>query len=67
MLPIANTGVRIAQSVQQRPTTWMTEEFGFDSWQKQDFSLLHGVETDSGAHSASYPMGTRGGGGFPQG
>jgi hypothetical protein len=23
-------------------------------------SLLHGVQTESGAHSASYPMGTRG-------
>jgi hypothetical protein len=31
----------------------------------QDFSLLHSVQTDSGAHPASYPMGT--GGSFPEG
>jgi hypothetical protein len=29
------------------------------------FSLLHSVLTDSGAHPASYPMGTRGN--FPRG
>jgi hypothetical protein len=31
----------------------------------QDFSLLHSVQTGSGAHPASYPMGT--GGSFPGG
>jgi hypothetical protein len=31
----------------------------------QDFSLLHSVQTDSGAHPVSYPMGT--GGFFPRG
>jgi hypothetical protein len=36
---------------------------GFDSRQGQDFSLLHNVQTGSGAHPASYPMGTGGGGG----
>jgi hypothetical protein len=30
-----------------------------------DFSLLYSVQTDSGAHSASYPMGA--GGYFPGG
>jgi hypothetical protein len=30
---------------------------------RQDFSLLHSVQTDSGAHQVSYPMGT--GGSFP--
>jgi hypothetical protein len=28
----------------------------------QDFSLLHSVQTDSGAHPASYPMHTGGSG-----
>jgi hypothetical protein len=31
---------------------------GFDSRQGQDFSLLHSVQTGSGAHTASYLMGT---------
>jgi hypothetical protein len=31
---------------------------GFDSRQDQYFSLLHSVQTGSGAHPASYPMGT---------
>jgi hypothetical protein len=31
----------------------------------QDFSLLHGIQADSGDHPASYPMGT--GGFFPGG
>jgi hypothetical protein len=31
----------------------------------QDFPLLHSVQTDSGTHPASYPMGT--GGSFPGG
>jgi hypothetical protein len=29
----------------------------------RDFSLLHSIQTDSGAHPAFYPMGT--GGSFP--
>jgi hypothetical protein len=33
---------------------------GIDSRQGQDFSLLHVVQTGSGAHPASYPMGTGG-------
>jgi hypothetical protein len=33
---------------------------GFDSRQGQDPSLLHSVQTDSGAHTASYPVGTGG-------
>jgi hypothetical protein len=31
---------------------------GFDSWQWQDISLLHSVQTGSGAHAACYPVGT---------
>jgi hypothetical protein len=37
----------------------------FDPWQGQDFSLLCSIQTSSGAHPASYPMGT--GGDFPRG
>jgi hypothetical protein len=33
---------------------------GFDSWKRQDFSLLHSVQTGSGAHPAPYPMDTGG-------
>jgi hypothetical protein len=32
---------------------------GFESRQEQDFSLLHSVQTGSGACPASYQMGTR--------
>jgi hypothetical protein len=34
-------------------TGWMTEKSGFDSPQKQDISLLHSIQTGSGAHLAS--------------
>jgi hypothetical protein len=37
----------------------------FESRQGQEFSPLHVVQTGSGAHQASYPMGT--GGYFPGG
>jgi hypothetical protein len=33
--------------------------YGFDSRQEQDFSLLHSVQTESGAHSTSFPSSTR--------
>jgi hypothetical protein len=36
---------------------------GFSSWWGQDFSLFHSVQTNSGAHPASYPVGL--GGSFP--
>jgi hypothetical protein len=49
---------------------WDTSAESRDSWTArvrfpavQDFSLLHRVQAGSGAHSASYPMGT--GGSFP--
>jgi hypothetical protein len=35
----------------------------FEYWKGQEFSLLHIVQTGSGAHPASYPMGS--GGSFP--
>jgi hypothetical protein len=33
---------------------------GLNSWQEQDVSLLHNVQSGSGAHQASYPMSTGG-------
>jgi hypothetical protein len=38
-----------------RPQTGRT---GFDSWQGQDFFLLHSFRTGSGTQPASYPLGT---------
>jgi hypothetical protein len=37
---------------------WMTEGFEFKSQYGQEFSLPHVVQTDSGAHTTSYPIGT---------
>jgi hypothetical protein len=40
--------------------------YGLDeSWWGQEFSILHSVQTGSGVHPTSYPMGT--GGFFPGG
>jgi hypothetical protein len=36
------------------------QRLGFDSWHGQDFPLLQSVQTSSGAHPASYPMGNEG-------
>jgi hypothetical protein len=44
-------------------TGWMIEGSEFESRQSQKFSFLHVVQTGSGVHPASYPMGT--GGSFP--
>jgi hypothetical protein len=44
------------------PQAWLPE---FSFQQGKDFSLLHSVQTGSGAHAASYPVGT--GGSFPRG
>jgi hypothetical protein len=38
----------------------MTEGSEFESQYGQEFSLLHVVQTDSGVHQTSYPMGTEG-------
>jgi hypothetical protein len=43
---------------------WTTMGSGFESWGEHEFSRLH-VQTGSGVHPASYPMGT--GGSFPGG
>jgi hypothetical protein len=50
----------IAQSVQRLATGWATEGSEFEYRWGQEFSLLHVVQTDSGAHPASYPTGTVG-------
>jgi hypothetical protein len=54
-------GARIARLVQRRTTGWMAK-LRFPA-AARDFSLLHGVQTGSEAHPASYPMGA--GGSFP--
>jgi hypothetical protein len=41
-------------------TGWTIEGSKFESRQGQEFFLLHVVQTGSGAHPASYPMGTGG-------
>jgi hypothetical protein len=53
-LPLIN-GVEIAQSVQRQATGW-TARVRFPAM--QDSSLLHSVQTGSGTHPASYPLGT---------
>jgi hypothetical protein len=50
-------GVGIAQLVYRRATGW-TAPIRFPA--VQDLSLLHSVQPHSGAHPASYPMGTVG-------
>jgi hypothetical protein len=42
--------------VWQMATGWMAE--GPESKYRQDFSPLHVIQTDSGVHQASYPVGT---------
>jgi hypothetical protein len=37
-----------------------TEELELEAWEGQEFSLLHIVQTGSGIHPTSYPMGTGG-------
>jgi hypothetical protein len=54
------SGAGIAQLVQQLAVCWTTEGLEFKSQQGQELSLLHIVQTGSGAHPASYLMGTRG-------
>jgi hypothetical protein len=41
-------------------TGWTTEGSEFESRWGQEFSLLQVVQTGSGVHSTSYPMGTGG-------
>jgi hypothetical protein len=46
-------------------TGWTTKGSDFESRWEKEFSLPHVVQTGSGAHQASYPMGT--GSFFPRG
>jgi hypothetical protein len=50
-------GSGIAQSVQRLATGWTTEGSEFESRYGQELSLLHVVQTGSGVHPTSYPMG----------
>jgi hypothetical protein len=51
-------GAGIAQSVWRLATGWTTEESQFESRYGQECSLLHAVQTGSGVHPTSFPMGT---------
>jgi hypothetical protein len=54
-------GAGVAQSVLCLATDWTTKRSRFDPRQRQeDFSSKLCVQTGSGAHPASYPMGTGG-------
>jgi hypothetical protein len=54
------SGAGIAQLVQRLATGWTTEESEFESPLGQKFTFLYIVQTGSGAHPTSYPMGTGG-------
>jgi hypothetical protein len=60
---LSNMWAGIAQSVSQLATGWMTKVSEFESWWDQEFLLLLVIQTGSGVHPTSYPMGT--GGSFP--
>jgi hypothetical protein len=51
-------GAGIAQCVHLLTTGWTAEGSECESWEMQEFSLLHSAQTGSGAHPASYPMDT---------
>jgi hypothetical protein len=50
----------IAQSAQRLATGWTIKGSKSDSRWRQEFSILHVVQTGSGAHPAFYPIGTGG-------
>jgi hypothetical protein len=50
-------GAGIEQSVWLFATGWTAEWSDFESRDGQESSLFHVVQTDSGAHPASNPMG----------
>jgi hypothetical protein len=54
------SGAGIAQSVQRLATGWTTKRSEFEFLYGQEFSFLHVVQTGSGVHPISYPMGTGG-------
>jgi hypothetical protein len=59
-------GCRARSSSVSLTTDWKTGLSRFDPWQRQeDFPLASCVQAGSGAHSASYPVGT--GVPFPRG
>jgi hypothetical protein len=62
----------IPQNTSRGSSVGITSGYGFttegsklEPRSGKDFSFLHVIQTGSGAHSASYPMGT--GGSFPRG
>jgi hypothetical protein len=48
----------VVQSVKRLATGWTAKGSDFESRKGQEFSSLHVVQTDPGAHSNSYPFGT---------
>jgi hypothetical protein len=54
------TRAGIAQSVQRLATNWTVEESEFKWKWGKELSPLHVVQTGSGVHPTSYPMGTVG-------
>jgi hypothetical protein len=48
----------VAQSVERLATGWTTEGSEFECREGQEFSLCHIVQTSSGAHPDSSPVGT---------
>jgi hypothetical protein len=57
--PCLSSRVAVSKSVYRQAADWTPERSEFESRQDQAFSLLHIVQTDSGIHQASYPMGRR--------
>jgi hypothetical protein len=57
---LKTVGAGIAWSVERLATGWTTEGLEFESRYDQEFSLLHVIQTGSGVHPTSYPMGSGG-------
>jgi hypothetical protein len=53
-------GLEVQITISMSRFIWMAEGSEFESWRRQEFSLLHVVQIGSGAHLTSYPMGTGG-------
>jgi hypothetical protein len=65
LLHLSTLGLHFYREDGTSTCTRETGRPGFDSRQEKKIFSLHSVQTDSGAHAASYPMDT--GGSFPGG
>jgi hypothetical protein len=52
--------IKILYAFSSSPTVWTSKGSEFKSRCGQEFSLLHVVQTGSGVHPSSYPIGTGG-------